>query len=116
MISALPNWVFDGSPVATSDPTREVGRICRTPVRAIVAMALERGPVCDNSLRAHLGGLSVAEAVDPRISSPSSSRKKITILWTTMQCQMREFDHHDDLDVEVARVAGVERICVAGRG
>jgi hypothetical protein len=28
---------------------------------------------------------------------------------------MREFDHHDDLDVEVARVAGVEYICVAGR-
>jgi hypothetical protein len=49
------------------------------------------------------------------ISSPSSSRKKITILWTTMQGQMREFDHHDDLDVEVARVAGVEYICVAGQ-
>ena len=32
-----------------------------------------------------------------------------------MQGQMCEFDHDNDLDVEVARVAGLEYICVAGR-
>ena len=65
MISTLPSWVFDGSPVASSDPTREVGRIFEPRPRAIVAMVVERGPVCDNSIRAHSGGLSVAEGRRP---------------------------------------------------
>ena len=72
------------------------------------------------------------KAVDPPDQLTFQLAKKVTILWTTMQGQMREMipptppaglgsdvagvvDHHDDLDVEVARVAGIECICSAGR-
>jgi hypothetical protein len=32
-----------------------------------------------------------------------------------MQGHVRKFDHRDNLDVEVAGVAGIECICSAGR-